>query len=161
MKKIGVINKHNLSQAQIRKLPIRKKVRGVIFKDKNTLICVEENSNNIKNLLGLPGGAVENKEVNIEAFKREVLEETGYEVKDVKSIGIIQVIRKKYISYTTCYISNTKGRKRKLNLTQDEIEVNTKPIEINIEKAIKRIESEYNKSPNDNSLRSLIILNNI
>jgi len=161
MKILGIINEYNLSKEQIKKLPIHKKVRGVVFKSKNTLICVEENSHNINNLLGFPGGTIENKESNIKAFQREVLEETGYKVKDVKSIGVIKVVRKKYISYTTCYLAKTEGRKNKSKLTQDEIEVNTKSIKIDIKRAINRIKSEYNKSPNDNSLRSLIILNNI
>ena len=161
MKKIGIINEHNFSKEKISKLPIYKKVRGLIFKDKNTLICVEETSHNIKNLLGLPGGTVENKENNLKAFNREVLEETGYIIKNIKPIGVIEVIRKTYISYTTCYIAKTKGRKQKTKLTRDEIGVNTKQIEINLRKAINRIKSEYNKSPNDNSLRSLMILDNI
>ena len=89
MKKIGFINEHNYTKEQIEKLPIHKKVRGIIFKDKNTLICMEETFYGIKHLLGLPGGTVDKGESYIKAFKREILEETGYEVKDIKFIGFL------------------------------------------------------------------------
>lgn len=158
MRTLGIINEHNLTKEQINKLPIHKKVRGLIFKNKNTLVCVEENSHGVENLLGFPGGTVEDKESDINAFKREILEETGYRIENIKLIGVIEVVKKKHISYTTCYIAKTKGKKQKINLTEQEIDVNTKPIEIDFKKAIKRIKAEYNKSPNYNSLRSLMIL---
>ena len=53
MKKIGIINEHNFSREKINKLPIRKKVRGVIYKNKHTLVCIEEDGYGIKNLLNL------------------------------------------------------------------------------------------------------------
>lgn len=161
MKILGIINEHNLTKEQINKLPVHKKVRGVLFKNKDILVCVEETSHKIENLLGLPGGTVEKNETNLKAFKREVLEETGYNIKNIKVIGVIKVIRKKYVSFTTCYMAETAGKRMPLKLTKDEIKVNTKSIEINKKKAINRIKSEYNKSPNDNSLRSLIILDSI
>ena len=89
MKKIGIINEHNFSKEKISKLPLRKKVRGLIYKNKNTLVCIEENGYNIKNLLKLPGGSVEKNESNIKAIKREILEETGYGIEDIKCIGFI------------------------------------------------------------------------
>lgn len=158
MKIIGVINEYNLSDKQIKKMPIHKKVRGLIFKNKKILVCIQEDSHNLKNLLGLPGGTVDKGESNLLAFKREILEETGYVIKEIKAIGILKVIKRKYISYTTCYIAKIKGKSKKLNLTIEEIKTKTKPIEIKIEMAIKRIQKEYNKSPNDYSFRFLMIL---
>lgn len=158
MKKIGIINEHNFSREKINKLPIRKKARGLIFKNKNTLICIEENGYGVKHLLKLPGGSVEKNESNIKAIKREILEETGYEIEDIKCLGFIENIRKEYSIHITYYTAKTKGKKKKLKLTDEELEVETKPIEINIEIAKKRFKNEYNKAHNDSSLRDIMVL---
>jgi len=161
MKKIGIINEHNFSKEKINKLPIHKKVRGVIFKNKNTLICIEENGYGIKHLLKLPGGSVEKNESNIKAIKREILEETGYEIDDIKCLGFIENIRKEYAIHITYYKVKTKGKKKKLKLTDEELEVETKPIVINIEIAKKRIKDEYSKAHNDSSLRDIMVFNEL
>lgn len=161
MKKIGTINEHNFSEEKINKLPIRKKVRGVIFKNKNTLICIKENGYGIKHLLKLPGGSVEKNESNIKAIKREILEETGYEIDNIKCLGFIENIRKEYVINITYYVAKAKGKKGKLKLTDEELEVGTKPIEINIEIAKKRIKSEYKKAHNDSSLRDIMVFNEL
>lgn len=161
MKKIGIINEHNFSEEKINKLPIHKKVRGVIFKNKNTLICIEENGYGIKHLLKLPGGSVEKNESNIKAIKREILEETGYEINDIKCLGFIENIRKEYAIHITYYVAKTKGKKKKLKLTEEEVIVETKPIDIDVEVAGKRFKDEYSKAHNDSSLRDIIILNEL
>lgn len=158
---LGIINDYNLSAEDINKLPIRKKARGVIFLDKKTIICVEERNNKMEILLGLPGGTIEDNENEIVAFSREVEEETGYEIEDVVFIGVVKVIRKEYVSHTSCYKAKTKGIKKDINFTSEEIEVETRPLEIDLETAFNRINEEYNKNPNDNSLRSLLILKEI
>lgn len=160
-KKIGIINEHNFSKEEINKLPIHKKVRGVIFKNKNTLICIEENGYGIKNLLKLPGGSVEKNESNIKAIKREILEETGYEIDDIKCFGFIENIRREYSIHIIYYIAKTKGKKKKLKLTNEELIVGTKPIDIEVEIAKKRFNNEYIKARNDSSLRDIMILDKL
>jgi len=161
MKKIGIINEHNFSREKINKLPIRKKVRGLIYKNKNTLVCIEEDGYGIKNLLKLPGGSVEKYESSIKAIKREILEETGYEIDNIKHIGFIENIRKEYVLHMTYYVAKTKGKKKGLKLTAEELNVGTKPIEINIGTAFKRIKSEYGKVKNDSSLRDIMVFNEL
>lgn len=161
MKKIGIINEHNFSKEKIGKLPIRKKVRGLIYKNKNTLVCIEEDGYGIKNLLKLPGGSVEKSESNIKAIKREMVEETGYEIDNIKCIGFIENIRKEYILHMTYYVAKIKGKQKRLKLTAEELEVGTKPIEINIEIAFKRIKDEYKKVRNDSSLRDIMVFNEL
>jgi len=158
MKKIGTINEHNFSKEKIDKLPIHKKVRGLIFKNNNTLVCIEENGYGVKKLLKLPGGSVERNESNIKSIKREILEETGYEINNIKCIGFIENIRKEYAIYIMYYVAKTKGKKKKLKLTAEELKVKTKPIEIDIETAEKRFKDEYNKAHNDSSLRDIMVL---
>lgn len=161
MKKIGIINEHNFSIEKINRLPIRKKVRCLVYKNKNTLVCIEENSYGVKNLLKFPGGSVEKNESNIKAIKREILEETGYEIDDIKCFGFIENIRKEYAIHIVYYKAKTKGRKKKSKLTNKELKVETKPIEIDIEIVKKRFNSEYNKTNNDSSLRDIMILNEL
>ena len=161
MKKIGIINEHNFPIEKINKLPIRKKVRGFIYRNKNTLICVEEDGYGIKHILKLPGGSVEKNESNIKAIKREISEETGYEIDNIKCIGFIENIRKEYALHITYYVAKTKGKQKKLQLTDAELEVGTKPIEINIETALKRFKNEYKKVPQDSSLRDIMVFNEL
>ncbi|MBP6911796.1 MAG: NUDIX domain-containing protein [Candidatus Pacebacteria bacterium] len=161
MKKIGIINEHNFSIKKIEKLPIRKKVRGLIFKNKNTLVCIEENGYGVKHLLKLPGGSIEKNESNIKAIKREILEETGYEIDGIKCLGFVENIRKEYAIHIIYYIAKTKGKKRKLELTDEELKVETRPIEIDIEVAKKRFKDEYNKAKNDSSLRDIMVFNEL
>jgi len=157
MKKIGTLNEHNFSREKINKLPIQKKVRGLIYKNKNKLVCIEEDVGGTKNLLKLPGGSVEKNESNIKAIKREILEETGYEIDNVKCIGFIENIRKEYVLHMTYYVAKTKGKKKNLKLTDAEVDFGTKPIEINMEVAFKRIKNEYKKAQHDSSLRDIVV----
>lgn len=161
MNKIGTINEHDFSLEKIRILPIRKKVRGLIYRNKNTLVCIEEDGYGIKHLLKLPGGSVEKNESNIKAIKREILEETGYKIDNVKCIGFIENIRKEYVVHIIYYVAKTKDKKKKLKLTAEELVVGTKPIDINIEIAKKRFKNEYNKVHNDSSLRDIIVLDKL
>ena len=161
MKKIGIINDHNFSREKIKKLSIRKKVRGLIYKNKNTLICIEEDGYGIKQILKLPGGTVEKNESNIKAIKREIYEETGYKIDNIKCIGFIENIRKEYFLHITYYVAKTKGKQKELKLTAGELEVGTKPIKINVETALKRIKAEYNKVQNDSSLRDIMVFNEL
>ncbi len=159
MKKIGIINEHNFSKEKIKELPIRKKVRGLVCKNKDTLVCIEENGYGTKHLLKLPGGSVEKNESNIKAIRREILEETGYEIDNIKCIGFIENIRREYVINIVYYTAKTKGKKKKLQLTDEELIVGTRPIEIDKEVVKNRFQKEYNKSHNDSSLRDIMVLN--
>lgn len=161
MKKIGIINEHNFSKEKINKLPIRKKVRGLIFKNKNTIVCIEENGYGVKHLLKLPGGSIEKNESSIKAIKREILEETGYEIDDIKCLGYIENIRREYAIHIIYYMAKTKGKKQKLKLTEEELKVETKPIEIDIKKAEKRFKDEYRRAKNDSSLRDIMVFDKL
>lgn len=157
MKNIGIINEHNFSKEKIKKLPIHKKVRGFIYKDKNTLICIEEDGYGVKQLLKLPGGSIEKKESVLKAIRREVLEETGYTIYNIKRIGSVQNIRRDHIVDTTYYTAKIKGKNKGLKLTTTEKERGTKIIEINTKIALKRIKDEYIKAHNDSSMRDLLV----
>ena len=61
----------------------------------------------------------------------------------------------------TYYVAKTKGEKKELKLTNEELEVGTKPIEINIELALKRMKDEYDEGQYNSSLRDIIVFNEL
>ena len=69
----------------------REIARGVIFNDKKEVAILkvynESEKFGTRDCYELPGGGVEPGESLEEAFKREMLEETGYEVNDAEEIG--------------------------------------------------------------------------
>ena len=65
-------------------------VDALVLNDKNQILLVKRASHLIcGNMYGLIGGYVERDETTKEAVKREVKEETGYEVKDIKLLRIV------------------------------------------------------------------------
>ena len=65
------------------------------------------------------------------------------------------------MSVTYCYRAKAKSTKKEISLTPEEIEVNTRPVEMSFDEAFDRINKEYNKNSNDNSLRSILIMKEI
>ena len=78
---------------------IRYASRGIVIKDDKIAILNKANKNEYK----LPGGGIEKKETPEDAFRREVLEETGCEVDIIKCLGTIEehktLANFKHISY--------------------------------------------------------------
>ena len=69
------------------KSKIRRGARGIVVRDDGK-IAVFNKAN--KNEYKLPGGGLEGNETPEEAFKREVLEETGCEVEIIDNLGITE-----------------------------------------------------------------------
>lgn len=72
----------------------RKTVRGLIINDNKIALlhikCTEPDFG-YRNHLETPGGGIEDNEEPISALKRELLEETGFEVKDIEYLTTIGV----------------------------------------------------------------------
>ena len=58
--------------------------RGIVLRGDKMLAFLKQRTGQYK----LPGGGREGDEVPEETFKREVLEETGWTVKNIKKIGV-------------------------------------------------------------------------
>lgn len=68
-------------------------VRGVIFNDKDEIALLYINGTDIfgkRDHFELPGGGIEDNESFEEALEREIDEELGYTIKDIKFLGIIE-----------------------------------------------------------------------
>lgn len=95
--------------------------RGIVIREDGK-IAVFNKSN--KNEYKLPGGGIEGDENPEEAFKREVLEETGCEVEIIKALGTTEECKTldnfKQISYV--FVGKVLKDTKQLNVTEKEKE---------------------------------------
>lgn len=99
---------------------VRKAARGILIKDgKLALLNVST-----KGYHKLPGGGIEKDETNEQAFKREVLEETGHECKiiDEGAITIEYRDQFKLVQISYVFIAETVGIPGEQKLEQGEID---------------------------------------
>ena len=117
---------------------IRYGARGIVIREDGK-IAIFNKAN--KNEYKLPGGGIENKEKPEEAFKREVLEETGCEVEIVKSLGTIEENKTqgnfKQISYV--FVGKVLKDTKELHVTEKENDDAAKLIWETPENALKLI----------------------
>lgn len=118
-------------------------IRAIILKD-DKILMVKSNTGDYK----FPGGGVENGESPEETLRREVTEETGYildEVKDEMGI-IIERNRRKKKGYSLFemtshyYFCDVTNKKVEQNLDKYEEELGFLPIWISLDNAIKENE---------------------
>ena len=123
---------------------LRRGARGIVVREDGK-IAVFNKSN--KNEYKLPGGGLEGEEKPEEAFKREVLEETGCKIEIVKKLGITEEYKTldnfKQISYV--FIGKVIEDTNQLNLTQKEKDEGAKLIWETPEEALKLITESYDK----------------
>lgn len=138
--------------------PERERVaaRGIVVRDGKILLSHELNTG----VYMTPGGGIEDSETPEECCKREILEETGYEVKPLKHFLTINEY-----SFETKYISNFficevtgKGRQ---TLTDIEVEHGIVPEWVPIEDALRIFGTYDLKTPDVCSLyiRELTTIN--
>ena len=160
MKIIARVNEFGYTEEEIEKFPVSKKARGVVFLDDN-VVCIEEDCYGLKGVLGLPGGTIEENEDEISAFEREVKEETGYSVKKIIFLGVIELIWKDLKSITYCYKAETDGLKEKQSLEAKEIEGEVCVLEMSFNEALNRIKKELEENSNGFSFRAMKILEEV
>lgn len=104
---------------------LRLGARGIVIREDGK-IAIFNKSN--KNEYKLPGGGLEGKEKPEEAFKREVLEETGCEVEIIECLGTTEEYKTfdnfKQISYV--FVGKVIKDTEQLNVTQKEKEEGAK-----------------------------------
>lgn len=123
---------------------LRLGARGIVIREDGR-IAIFNKSN--KNEYKLPGGGLEGKETPEEAFKREVLEETGCEVEIIQSLGTIEEYKSlnnfKQISYV--FVGKVVKDNKQLNVTQKEKEEGARLVWEIPERALELITECYDK----------------
>lgn len=162
MELIGRITDKNIGarKVEMEEPTIRYASRGIIVNSLGEIAIVHKKN---KKEYKLPGGGIEFQENKVEAFKREILEETGCLVKDIQEMGYTEEIKSlenfKQISYV--FVAKVKEDTGTLNLTEMEKEEGTEVIWMDIMSAEKYIEQCYNNivaSKYDNIYRTKFVI---
>ena len=118
--------------------------RGIVIREDGKIALFNKT---IKNEYKLPGGGIEKNETPEEAFKREVLEETGCVVEIIEKLGITEEYKSKPNFKQTSYVFYGKVIEdtKKLNFTKKEQEEGSKLLWEYPEKALELITNCYRK----------------
>lgn len=122
--------------------------RGVIqFSDGDILVFFKERIGQYK----LPGGGKENDETLEQTFMREVLEETGYMVKNIRKVGIV----KDQTQTSYIFVAEPYGEAQEIHPDEDEIKFSAKCLKMNpadVLKNMKKFIIEHKDYSDENSL---------
>ena len=139
---------------------IRYGARGIILNDNGELAIFNKTN---KNEYKLPGGGIDEGESPEDAFKREILEETGCEIEILKELGTIEENKSldnfKQISYL--FVGHVIKNNEILNLTEKEKAEGARLIWVNENKALELITncfSELKESEYENLYHSKFIV---
>ena len=123
---------------------LRLGARGIVIREDGK-IAVFNKSN--KNEYKLPGGGLEGEETPEDAFKREVLEETGCEVEIIQALGTTEEYKSlnnfKQISYI--FVGKVLKDNKQLNVTEKEKDEGAKLVWETPERALELITECYDK----------------
>lgn len=139
MKTLKIINPANITEEESKKLEPRLAARGVVF-DANNNVAVLPVSNH--NYYKLPGGGIDTGEDEITAFRRECLEEVGFNVEVISELGIIIEYRSESnrIQTSYCYVGKVIGEKKETAFTEHEISQGFKqPVWVSFDEALKLV----------------------
>lgn len=146
MKLIGRLTDEDVGEkvVEMNNPEIRIGARGIVLRDDGKMaVFYKTNKNEYK----LPGGGLEGYETPEDAFKREVLEETGCQVKITKKLGVIEECKSinnfKQISHV--FVSKVVRDTNKLNLTEKEKYEGSKLVWATPQEALKLIAESYDK----------------
>ena len=94
----------------------RQAVRGVIFSGENKIILLKRIKNG-KEFYVFPGGGIDEGETNEEALRREIFEEVGAKIKDIKFLSTYEM-PKQHETFYTCTMTSQEeptGEEHQLN----------------------------------------------
>lgn len=121
--------------------------RGIVLKGNKMLAFLKQRTGQYK----LPGGEKEGDETPEDTFRREVLEETGYTVKNIRKIGIT----KGFTQVSHVFVAEA-DEYRGENPDENEVAEDSKPIEIEPEEFLEKCGAFLAKHRGKNDEDSMI-----
>ena len=122
--------------------------RGIIqFPDGDILVFFKKRIG----LYKLPGGGKEGNETPEQTFMREVLEETGYMVKNIRKVGIV----KDQTQTSHIFTAEPYGEAQEIHPDENEIKFGAKCLKMNpadVLKNMKKFITEHKSNLDENSL---------
>jgi 8-oxo-dGTP pyrophosphatase MutT (NUDIX family) len=155
IKKIGFLNPYNLSEELVHHLPNNYSVRAIIITPANKVVIIYRSSFKIHNIVG---GHVEDNESLQGALIRECKEESGYDISEIKLIGYIELWRKKYKSFSFCFLVRGIGFPSKINITKEEEEEGHEIFEYDYTEALEIFKKELKETNSASVERALLFL---
>ncbi len=146
MSVLGIINLDEVAEDVVKSFTPRLAARGVVF-DKNNRLAVLHVAND--NHYKLPGGGIEPGEDKAQAFKRECLEEIGFNVEVLSELGSIVEYRSKnsMIQTSFCYTAKIIGEQQEITLTDQEKEGGFQPpIWVTLDEALRLISTSQSNN---------------
>jgi 8-oxo-dGTP diphosphatase len=139
MNVLRTINPNNITEVEAKAFKPRLAARGVVFDGKsNVAILPVSNHDYYK----LPGGGIEEGENEIDAFRRECLEEIGFDAEVISELGLIIEYRNpiSVVQTSYCYVGKVIGERKEIQLTEHEISQGFKqPLWVPFEEAFRLI----------------------
>ena len=114
----------------------RRASRAIVFDQDGKIALLDATK---KNYHKLPGGGIDEGEDVQMALDRELMEETGCSVENLRELGIIEEYRNNYELHQTsyCFLADLVGEKGTSNLEEGEIAEGFETVWVNLEDAIK------------------------
>lgn len=119
----------------------RRASRAVVFDADNNVALLHATK---KHFHKLPGGGIEQGEDVEAALRREISEEIGCMIKNLRELGMVEEYRNQWALHQTsyCFLADLDGAKGAPHLEKDEIADGFETRWISIDEAIKILESE-------------------
>ena len=112
--------------------------RGIVLNENGKIAILNKQ---VKNEYKLVGGGIDEGEEPKEAFKREVLEETGCEIEIVKFLGLIKEEKSQdnFMQTSYVYVGKVINDTKKFSFTEKEIDEGAQLLWLDINEALDKI----------------------
>lgn len=119
----------------------REASRAIVFDNNKNIALLHATRNHYHKL---PGGGLEEGEDVMDALRREILEEIGCRIKNIRELGIIEEYRNKFALHQTsyCFIADLDGPKGASDFTESEMADGFETVWLDFDDAIKRLKKE-------------------